>query len=558
MALTVTTVHTKTLLNPSTGTEDKVYGADYVSVSSHDSQVTGTLPASDVTGLATVATSGLSSDLTNDAGFITSVGAPVQSVAGKTGVVTLVAGDVGLGNVTNDAQTKAEIVPNTAPSAGQILAGNAGGTAYAPVSMSGGASMDSTGAVTLSFSGKTTGDLTEGANLYFTDERAQDAVGLILVDGNTVNFTYNDGTPSITAEVITQMSITSDASGVKLSGDSASPGNSKYYGTNSSGTKGFHSIPAGTGDVIADDVSTTVQNIVAYNSTDGLHVTELTGTQGDVLYHNGTNWAKLAAGTSGHYLKTNGSGANPAWAAVSGGSSSPTFPGGIPLTGVSYPLVNGSNLATGNNDLYTVGSGQRAIVFSATCYNQSAGNITPTMQAKIGGTYYKLQGFGIVSTGTSAIVQSLGYVFEAGESISVNTTTNNGLNIYVCVVLFDDTCAVYSPKLTSLTGGNDTLYTCPTGKTAIILPAPLSIVGNLIGAGMYYNDSGGARTVTWYIVPNGQSVGVNYQISAANTVNNASRASQNIGGTIGAGDFVAVKSNAATATQWAWLSVMEI
>jgi hypothetical protein len=35
----------------------------------------------------------------------------------------------------------------------------------------------------------------------YTDEQAQDAVGTILVDGTTVNFTYADATPSITAEV---------------------------------------------------------------------------------------------------------------------------------------------------------------------------------------------------------------------------------------------------------------------------------------------------------------------------------------------------------------------
>ena len=35
----------------------------------------------------------------------------------------------------------------------------------------------------------------------YTDEEAQDAVGTILVDGTTVDLTYNDGTPSITAEV---------------------------------------------------------------------------------------------------------------------------------------------------------------------------------------------------------------------------------------------------------------------------------------------------------------------------------------------------------------------
>ena len=36
-------------------------------------------------------------------------------------------------------------------------------------------------------------------------------------------------------------------------------------------------------------------------------------TQGDVVYYNGTDWTRLAAGTSGQFLKTNGSGANPVW-----------------------------------------------------------------------------------------------------------------------------------------------------------------------------------------------------------------------------------------------------
>jgi hypothetical protein len=56
---------------------------------------------------------------------------------------------VGLSNVTNDAQTQAAIVPNTAPASGQVLVGNASGTAYAPVSASGDATLASTGALTL-------------------------------------------------------------------------------------------------------------------------------------------------------------------------------------------------------------------------------------------------------------------------------------------------------------------------------------------------------------------------------------------------------------------------
>lgn len=47
-----------------------------------------------------------------------------------------------------------------------------------------------------------TGDLTEGSNLYFTDERAQDAVGTIFVDSAEIDFTYTDATPSITASIV--------------------------------------------------------------------------------------------------------------------------------------------------------------------------------------------------------------------------------------------------------------------------------------------------------------------------------------------------------------------
>ena len=43
--------------------------------------------------------------------------------------------------------------------------------------------------------------------------------------------------------ILTQMSVASDSSGLKLSGDSGSPGNSKLYGTNGSGVKGWYDQP---------------------------------------------------------------------------------------------------------------------------------------------------------------------------------------------------------------------------------------------------------------------------------------------------------------------------
>lgn len=44
----------------------------------------------------------------------------------------------------------------------------------------------------------------------------------------------------------------------------------------------------------------------------------LSSTQGAVLYRGASGWAALAPGTSGQYLKTQGSGANPVWAGASG------------------------------------------------------------------------------------------------------------------------------------------------------------------------------------------------------------------------------------------------
>lgn len=60
-----------------------------------------------------------------------------------------------------------------------------------------------------------TSNISEGSNLYFTDERAQDAVGMILTDTATIDFTYNDGANQITADVksasITATQLASDA-----------------------------------------------------------------------------------------------------------------------------------------------------------------------------------------------------------------------------------------------------------------------------------------------------------------------------------------------------------
>lgn len=112
----------------------------------------------------------------------------------------------------------------------------------------------------LSFSG---GNLVASAG--YTNEEAQDAVGNILVNSDSIQFSYTDGTPSITAVALLSAfgSLESTVNGIRLDGDTASPGNDYVYGTNASGDKGWYpkwvSAPASAG-------STGVAGQMAYDS----------------------------------------------------------------------------------------------------------------------------------------------------------------------------------------------------------------------------------------------------------------------------------------------------
>lgn len=152
--ITLTTSVTGLLKGNGTAVSAAAAGTDYVSSVTLTGDVTGTgtssfaatIAAGAVT-LAKQASLAANSIIGNNTG---AAATPLALTA--TQVKTLLAvtaTDVGLGNVTNDAQTKSAIVPNTAPAAGNLLVGNAGGTAYAPVAASGDVTAASTGAFTI-------------------------------------------------------------------------------------------------------------------------------------------------------------------------------------------------------------------------------------------------------------------------------------------------------------------------------------------------------------------------------------------------------------------------
>lgn len=127
------------------------------------------------------------------------------------------------------------------------------------------------------------------------------------------------------------------------------------------------------------------------NAVTGAKIAMGSDAQGDILYYNGTDYARLAAGTSGQYLKTNGMGANPAWATVSGAwtqatavSASGTTVGftGIASTAKMIVMVlqGVSSSGSGLNPTLQVGNSGGYVTtgyFNASTYlrsNTSAGN----------------------------------------------------------------------------------------------------------------------------------------------------------------------------------------
>ena len=80
------------------------------------------------------------------------------------------------------------------------------------------------------------------------------------------------------------------------------------------GDETFICIQASTGNATSNASYWTK---LAAKGTDGTNVGTTITTQGDILYRDGSGLQRLGAGTSGQYLKTQGTGANPVWGTVS-------------------------------------------------------------------------------------------------------------------------------------------------------------------------------------------------------------------------------------------------
>ncbi len=125
-------------------------------------------------------------------------------------------------------------------------------------------------------------------------------------------------------------------------------------------------------------------------------------TRGSVLYRGASGWAILTPGTNGHYLQSQGSGADPQWAAVSGSGD---------VVGPSSSVDNEIPRFDSTTGKLIQGSGVTLSDLSSNAYTFLAS--TPTQGASA------IAGSGINITASSAIAGSSNAGAAAGGSVNV-------------------------------------------------------------------------------------------------------------------------------------------
>jgi hypothetical protein len=231
-----------------------------------------------------------------------------------------------------------------------------------------------------------------------------------------------------------------------------------------------------------------------------------------------------------------------------------TAQGAQPLSGVKY--VNAfCNSINGDVDAYTVPAGKRACI-TQTLFCAPTGPVTIYAQIKVSGVYYKIGNTVTLTAAASSASASPQIVLEAGQSISIHANAT-GANAWWDVLEFDSTSNLKSSIVINPSTGNNTIYTVPVGKTAIVLQSAVTTRSINSGGMLYRNESGGNVTLTIYVVPSGGSIGTTTEFNTQ-SVGTATLINQTLTGTLTAGDSIVYNVSVGTTTQLAWVNILEM
>ena len=172
------------------------------------------------------------------------------------------------------------------------------------------------------------------------------------------------------------------------------------------------------GTITSSDLGTdavTSASILA-NTVNGTDIALGSDTQGDIMYYNGTDWARLGYSTSGFFLKTQGIGANPTWASATLTSQLGTFTvdtttasGTQAVTGVGFQpnvVIFLSVVATGTTAGASVGFDNGTTHYNLYNYHANTAN---TWSGDASSSIQNIQGAGTNYNGSITTLGSDGF-----------------------------------------------------------------------------------------------------------------------------------------------------
>lgn len=207
-------------------------------------------------------------------------------------------------------------------------------------------------------------------------------------------------------------------------------------------------IQATTGNLPTVTAYWNVMSSAGTNGTNGTDVGTTITTQGDLLYRDASGLQRLGAGTSGMFLKTQGTGANPVWGDAGGG---------VVQFKTNHASSSVSQATTSSGSFQDVGLGMSVTITPTSTSNKILIFAQGATQAQSGRTRFTINKSGD-SSGNGDLHAQLNASADSVANIETNSPDGND---FISMFFLDDninSTNALTYKLRFSTDGGDTHF----------------------------------------------------------------------------------------------------